>query len=175
MWLFYLLRKVSGLLKLVLVSEDFFFQIALPFIMSHADHEHAESFFLLRFISILAIIFWQFTMFPLKFDSPQVKRDLIYTIWVVSRVAEWRDTVFYILLLFYFPGNIISTWLEICTAPLPAIPPATPPPRQLPSTAPETWTPTKSNHDTPLMQDQFPNATLQSCKTPWYYRNTETS
>ena len=129
MWLFYLLRKVSGLLKLVLVSEDFFFQIALPFIMSHADHEHAESFFLLRFISILAIIFWQFIMFPLKFDSPQVKRDLIYTIWVVSRVAKWRDTVFYILfyyMLFYFPGNIISIWLEIYTASSPAILPSHP-------------------------------------------------
>ena len=30
--------------------------------------------------TILAIIFWQFIVFPLKFDSPQVKRNLISSI-----------------------------------------------------------------------------------------------
>ena len=30
--------------------------------------------------TILAIIFWQFAVFPLKFDSPQVKQNLISSI-----------------------------------------------------------------------------------------------
>ena len=48
-------------------------------------------------VTILVIIFWQFTVFLLKFVSPQVKRDLVsriknFVIWVVSHVAEQLKT-----------------------------------------------------------------------------------
>ena len=66
-------------------------------------------------------------------------------------------------MLFYFSGSIISTSLEIYTASWPVIPPShTTTPSPPGSTAPETRTLTKSNHNTSLTQGEFLNVTLQS-------------
>ena len=61
--------------------------------------------------TILAVMFWQWTVFPYKFDLPQVKRDLICRL--INFISELPNDLRMRMLWNYQISGIFQNWVGI--------------------------------------------------------------